>query len=45
MEPEGSLPYSQEPGTGRYSEPRESSPHPLIMFLYGPFLHHLPFYA
>jgi len=27
MEPEGSLPYSQEPATGRSSEPNASSPH------------------
>jgi len=27
MEPEGSLPYSQESATGPYSEQDESSPH------------------
>jgi hypothetical protein len=26
MEPESSLPGSQEPATGRYSKPHESSP-------------------
>jgi len=33
MEPEGSLPYSQKPGTGLYSEPDVSSPQlPTIFF-------------
>jgi hypothetical protein len=32
MEPEGSLPCSQEPATGRYPEQRESSPHPVTLF-------------
>jgi hypothetical protein len=32
MEPESSLPYSQEPATGLHAEPDESSPHPRILF-------------
>jgi hypothetical protein len=32
MEPEGSLPYSQEPSTGPYPEPGQSNPyHPIII--------------
>jgi hypothetical protein len=27
MEPEGSLPYSQDPTSGPYSDPNESIPH------------------
>jgi hypothetical protein len=34
MEPEGSLPYSQKPATGPYSEPAESSsPHSIPVSL------------
>jgi hypothetical protein len=33
MEPESSLPCSQEPATGPYPEPDASSPHILILFL------------
>jgi hypothetical protein len=32
MEPEGSLPCSQEPATGAYPEPDESSAYPLTLF-------------
>jgi hypothetical protein len=33
MEPEGSLPCSQEPSTGPYSEPDQSIPYHTILFL------------
>jgi hypothetical protein len=32
MEPEGSLPCSQEPATCLYPEPNESNPHPQTLF-------------
>jgi hypothetical protein len=32
MELEGALPYSQQPATGPYPEPDESSQHPLTLF-------------
>jgi hypothetical protein len=31
MEPEGSLPRSQEPSTGLYSEPDQSNPYHTIL--------------
>jgi hypothetical protein len=34
MEPEGSLPYSQELSTGPYPESDRSSPHRSILSLY-----------
>jgi hypothetical protein len=33
MEPEGLLPSSQQPATGPYSDPDESSPHLPTLFL------------
>jgi hypothetical protein len=33
MEPFGSLPYSQQPANGTYSEPDESSSHPHTLLL------------
>jgi hypothetical protein len=33
MEPEGSLPFSQEPATGPYPEPDESSTQLFTLFL------------
>jgi hypothetical protein len=33
MEPEVSLPFSQESATGRYHEPHDSSSHPETLFL------------
>jgi hypothetical protein len=32
MEPEGSLPCSQEPANSPYPEPNESNPHPQTLF-------------
>jgi hypothetical protein len=37
IEPEGSLPYSQELSTGLYTQPDESSPYHSILFLSDPF--------
>jgi hypothetical protein len=36
MEPEGSLPYSQEPSPDPYPKPDESSPYNPILFLQDP---------
>jgi hypothetical protein len=32
LEAKGSLPFLQEPATGRYPEPRQSNPHPHTIF-------------
>jgi hypothetical protein len=37
MEPEGSLPCSQQPSTGAYPEPEQSNPCHPILSLYDPF--------
>jgi hypothetical protein len=37
IEPEGSIPYSQETSTGSYPEPYQSNPNHPILFLYDPF--------
>jgi hypothetical protein len=37
MEPENSLPCSQEPSTGPYPEPDQSNPYHPIQSLHGPF--------
>jgi hypothetical protein len=44
MEPEGSLPYSEEPSTSLYPEPDKSSPYHTTLRLYNPFLYYLPIY-
>jgi hypothetical protein len=42
MEPEGSLPCSQEPSTGPYPEPdRSSSYHPILSKMYFDIVPHL----
>jgi hypothetical protein len=45
MEPEGSLPCSQKPATGPYTESDASSPHPPTLFPSYPFQYYLPIYA
>jgi hypothetical protein len=37
MEPESSLPCSQEPSTGPCTEPDELGPYHLVLFLEDPF--------
>jgi hypothetical protein len=37
MEPEGSVPHSQEPATGHYPEPGKSRPYQYTLFLKDPF--------
>jgi len=44
MEPEGSLPCSQQPATG-HSEPDASTPQLPTLFLYNPLEYYLPIYA
>jgi hypothetical protein len=45
MEAEGSLSFSQEPLTGPYPEPEESTPHPIpILIFQGPFLAYSPYF-
>jgi hypothetical protein len=36
MEPEGSLPYSQQPAIGPYAEPDKPNPHPPALFPWDP---------
>jgi hypothetical protein len=45
MEPEGSLPCSQEPATCAYPEPNESNPHPQTLIPPRSILMLSPIYA
>jgi hypothetical protein len=42
METESSFPYSQQPATGPYTEPDESSPHHPTQFPQDPFQYYPP---
>jgi hypothetical protein len=45
MEPESSLPCSEEPANGPYPEPDESIPQPPTLLLPEPFQYYPPIYA
>jgi hypothetical protein len=45
MEPEGSLPRSQEIAAGPYPQPDESSPYHLLLFVKDSFKYYLSTYA
>jgi hypothetical protein len=44
VEPEGSLPCSQDLATGPYPEPDKSNPYPHIHHLHDPFLAYFPYF-
>jgi hypothetical protein len=45
MEPEGSVPCSQDPQKGPYPDQDESSPHLSMVFPKDPFYYYPPIYA